>query len=90
MLEPRTKRWALTAMKVRIKLFQDYKQYHDTPEYELELPEGSTAGEIVKQLGIKGPELAYLILIIKGKRVYDEYLLQDGDELVFAAPIGGG
>jgi molybdopterin converting factor small subunit len=77
-------------MKVRIKLFQDYKQYHDTPEYDLELPAGTTAGQIVKQLGIKGPELAYLILIIKGKRVYDEYLLQDGDELVFAAPIGGG
>ena len=77
-------------MKVRIKLFQDYKQYHGTPEYDLELPDGTTAGQIVKQLGIKGPELAYLILIVKGKRVYDEYLLQDGDELVFAAPIGGG
>ncbi len=77
-------------MNVKIKLFQDYKQYHDTPEYELELPTGTTAGEIVRQLGIKGPELAYLILILKGKRVYDEYVLQDGDELVFAAPIGGG
>ncbi|MCE5193488.1 MAG: MoaD/ThiS family protein [Candidatus Cryosericum sp.] len=77
-------------MKVRVKLFQDYKQYHDPPDYELELPAGTTAGEIVKQLGIKGPELAYLILIIKGKRVYEDYVLQDGDELVFAAPIGGG
>jgi molybdopterin converting factor small subunit len=28
--------------------------------------------------------------ILKGKRVYDEYVLQDGDELVFLAPIGGG
>ena len=84
------KRWPQVPMKVKIKLFQDYKQYHDTPEYELELPAGTTAGAIVQQLGIKGPELAYLILIIKGKRVYDEYLLQDGDELVFAAPIGGG
>jgi molybdopterin converting factor small subunit len=77
-------------MKVKIKLFQDYKQYHDTPDYELELPPGTTAGAIVRQLGIKGPELAYLILILKGKRVYDDYILQDGDELLFAAPIGGG
>jgi sulfur carrier protein ThiS len=56
----------------------------------MELPAGTTAGEIVRQLGIKGPELAYLILILKGKRVYDEYVLQEGDELVFLAPIGGG
>ncbi|MDO9100016.1 MAG: MoaD/ThiS family protein [Caldisericota bacterium] len=77
-------------MKVRIKLFQDYKRYHDTPDYELDLPEGTTAGAIVQELGIKGPELAYLILILKGKRVLDDYILHDGDELVFAAPIGGG
>lgn len=84
------KRLPPAGMNVKIKLFQDYKQYHDTPEYELELPAGTTAGEIVRQLGIKGPELAYLILILKGKRVYEEYVLQDGDELLFAAPIGGG
>lgn len=77
-------------MKVRIKLFQDYKRYHETPEFDLELPEGATAGDIVQQLGIKGPERAYLILILKGKRVYDDYILHDGDELVFAAPVGGG
>ena len=77
-------------MRVKIRLFQDYKQYHDTSDYEVDVPAGTTAGDIVQQLGIKGRELAYLILIIKGKRVFEEYVLQDGDELVFAAPVGGG
>ena len=77
-------------MRVKIRLFQDYKQYHDTSDYEVDVPVGTTAGDIVRQLGIKGRELAYLILIIKGKRVFEEYVLQDGDELVFAAPVGGG
>jgi molybdopterin converting factor small subunit len=77
-------------MRVKIRLFQDYKQYHDTSDYEVDVPAGTTAGDIVRQLGIKGRELAYLILIIKGKRVFVEYVLQDGDELVFAAPVGGG
>jgi molybdopterin converting factor small subunit len=77
-------------MRVKIRLFQDYKQYHDTSDYEVDVPAGTTAGDIVRQLGIKGRELAYLILIIKGKRVFEEYVLQDGDELVFAAPVGGG
>lgn len=84
------KRLLPAGMKVRIKLFQDYKRYHDTPEFDLELSEGTTAGEVVRRLGIKGRELAYLIIILKGRRVYDEYILRDGDELVFAAPIGGG
>jgi len=77
-------------MRVRIRLFQDYKRYHDPPDYDVEVPEGTTAADIVHELGISGPELAYLTLIVKGRRVYDEYELQDGDELVFAAPIGGG
>ncbi len=77
-------------MNVKIRLFQEYRNYHDTPDFELELPTGTTAGEIVRRLGITGPALAYLVLVIGGKRVYEDHVLQDGDELVFAAPVGGG
>lgn len=77
-------------MKARIRLFQTYKKYHEVPEFDMELPPGATAGDVIRDLGIEGPDLAYLVLIIGGKRVYEDHVLQDGDELVFTAPVGGG
>lgn len=52
------------------------------------LPEGATAGFLVRDLGIP-PDEAKLILV-NGRRVETDAVLADGDRIGIFPPIGGG
>jgi len=55
---------------------------------EMELPEGTPVGAVLKQLGVP-PELKKVILV-NGRHQSGDYLLRPGDTLAFFPPLVGG
>lgn len=56
----------------------------------MELPDGTTAGEVFSRLGLKGSYLKYVLPIINGTRAGHDQPLKDGDKLFIYLPVGGG
>lgn len=56
----------------------------------MELPEGTTAGEVFARLGLQGSYLKYVLPIINGTRTGHDQALKDGDKLFVYLPVGGG
>lgn len=59
-------------------------------KFELELPEGATAREMLVKLGFKGEELEPLRVFVNEKLVELEKVLKDGDDIWVGMAIGGG
>lgn len=80
-------------MRVIVKLFAGLKIYAPveglpgTP-FELELPEGSTLGDVAARLEL--PEEEVKICFINGLTKELEAVLVDGDEIGLFPPVGGG
>lgn len=55
---------------------------------EMELPEGTTVSVLAKSLPLK--ETPFLIFMVNGTRVSENYLLKEGDSLVIFPPVLGG
>lgn len=75
-------------MKLKIKLMGMLKDH--TPEGgELEVPDGSTIGDVLKLLKIESETIQ--AFSINGSIDRDrERTLNDGDELTVLPPVGGG
>jgi len=54
----------------------------------LELPNGATLGDLVRELGI--PETEVKVAFVNGLQREDGCLLQDGDRVALFPPIAGG
>ena len=78
-------------MKVQVKLFATLRKYapDDSVQKEgLELSEGATIRQVLEQLGVPGPEVAFVF--VNSKRQKLDEPLADGDELGIFPPIAGG
>jgi len=74
-------------MKVTVKLFATLRQGRfdiDT----LDLPAGTTAGEVIHRFGI--PEKEVTLIFINGRHGDFASELHDGDTLAMFPPVGGG
>lgn len=74
-------------MKIELRLFATLREKRQKIMM-LEVPEGTSAGELVDSLGIPRNEIA--ILMIKGRHSKMDALLQDGDVVSLFPPVGGG
>ncbi|MDA8235572.1 MAG: MoaD/ThiS family protein [Clostridia bacterium] len=54
----------------------------------LELPEGTTLGQVFAHLGLEGEQT--LIGLVNGLRQLGDYELKDGDRIGIFPPVGGG
>jgi molybdopterin synthase catalytic subunit len=81
-------------MQVRVRLFATLRQMAGWSEREIEVPEGSTVGDLMARL-----EETYPALALKGRTLYaavnQEYTrgerqLAPGDEIALLPPVSGG
>lgn len=74
-------------MKVQVKLFAFFRENRFIKE-DRELPDGTTAGQIVDDLGIEREEVG--VLMINSRHCTFDTVLQEGDIYAIFPVIGGG
>jgi molybdopterin converting factor subunit 1 len=81
-------------MKVRTKFFAAIKDIVGTPEVEIELPDGTTAGELFQRYCRQHTHLSRYanntMVSVNLEFVPPETLLHEGDEIAFIPPVSGG
>ena len=74
-------------MEVEIRLFATLRPGRFRKR-KLDLPEGITVGEILKQLGIEPKEVA--IVLVNGRDVTEHGTLRPDDVMALFPPVAGG
>ncbi len=74
-------------MRIEVKLFANFRQGR-FKKNEMELPEGSSVRDILKDLDI--PEKEAKIIIVSGLSTSAEQKLSDNDVVAIFPPIAGG
>ncbi|GCE13284.1 molybdopterin converting factor subunit 1 [Tengunoibacter tsumagoiensis] len=81
-------------MKIRIRYFASFREAVGQGEETLEVPMASTVADIRAHLLILHPQLQSImtrsVCAVNRRYVTPETLIQDGDEIVFIPPTGGG
>ena len=78
-------------MKVQVKVFATLRKYAPAESVQkdgLELAEGATIRQVLQQLGVPEPEVAFVF--VNSKRHKLDEPLSDGDELGIFPPMAGG
>ena len=77
---------------VHVKLFATLRHYRPGlglgEAFPVELPEGATVADLVRQLGL--PEEEVKIVFVNALFRDPDHVLADGDELGIFPPVGGG
>lgn len=76
-------------MKITIKLFAQYRDGRFKSEEKV-YPDGTTAQNIMDELGISTEKLPLGVLMVNSKHQKEEYILQEGDILALFPKVGGG
>jgi molybdopterin converting factor subunit 1 len=81
-------------LKIRVKFFAALREDLDKREFVQELPQGATLGTLVEQFSVQypvvGAHLPSLHFAVNHKYAPLEAVLQEGDEVAFLPPVGGG
>ncbi len=81
-------------MKVRVKFFAILRERAGTANVEKDLVDGSTVGELWRELQKDYPKLDVagirLLYAVNQNYVDKNFSLKDGDEVVFIPPVSGG
>jgi molybdopterin converting factor subunit 1 len=81
-------------MRVRVELFAGLREVIGQREFEVDLPEGASVGDLREGLARDFPKLApflpSLVCAVNQEYRSQGYLLQDGDEVALIPPISGG
>ena len=75
-------------MKLNVCLFGSMRKYADKDTFQMELNEGSTLYHLLDYLRIE--DRIYLVILIDGRRAYEDEPLTDGAEVLIMTPSGGG
>lgn len=75
-------------MKVNVCLFGPMQKYGDKDKFQMELEEGATLVDLLDRLKIE--DRTYIVILINGRRAYEDERLSDGAEVLVMAPTGGG
>jgi molybdopterin converting factor subunit 1 len=81
-------------MKVKTKFFAAIKDIVGTPEVDLELPDGITAGDLFRRYCQEHTPLSRYanntMISVNLEFVPPETALHEGDEIAFIPPVSGG
>lgn len=81
-------------MKVKTKFFAAIKDIVGTPEAELDLTSGTTAGDLFQRYCQQHPPLnryaERIMISVNLEFVPPETRLSEGDEIAFIPPVSGG
>jgi molybdopterin converting factor small subunit len=77
------------SIEITVKLFAQYREGRFKVEKKI-YPQGISAGEIVKDIGINEEDLPIGVLMINGRHVGKDHILQDGSIFSIFPKVGGG
>jgi MoaE-MoaD fusion protein len=81
-------------MEINVKYFAIIRESLGRSEERKEVPEGTTAGQVLDQLGREFPNLAplkpALMLMVNQEYARQDHVLRPGDELALIPPVSGG
>ncbi len=82
------------SIAVSVKLFAAYQEAYGLPELELDLPAGTTVGQLRDRLIAEHPQLEQWRDVtrfgVNWEFVAADRALQSGDEVVLIPPVSGG
>ena len=81
-------------MKFTLKLFASFRVAFGNSIIEYEMPEGSTAGNLVEDVLKKFPSLerfrGHVVITINNQSVSPEITIEEDDEVSILPPVSGG
>lgn len=81
-------------MKISVKLFASFREAFGSSEVQMELPDGTTAGDMLEDIFQKHPQLerfrGHAVVTIAKHSVPLSQSLHDGDEVAILPPVSGG
>src|SRR5437667_11083994 len=81
-------------MQISVRAFASYREAIGAPSVRLDVPEGSSPGQVWDRLLGRYPRLASLpkphAFAINEEYVQESYALRERDELVLIPPVSGG
>lgn len=78
-------------MRIRLRYFATLRERRGRAEEDLDVAAGLSAGALYRQIFPPGPEGLLPVLYAINRDYADaSTVLEDGDELVFVPPLGGG
>jgi sulfur carrier protein ThiS len=87
-------RKARSTMQIRIKLFATFRQYlpldAQAGGYDLDVPAGTRAIEILSQLGVPMDKPEVIVILVNGRHSQADRILEEGDVVSAFPTIGGG
>lgn len=75
-------------MRVSVKVAGPLVQYYPAVEGEVDLPEGSRAGDLVAALNL--PRFPPVLVVLNGRYAGEDAVLHEGDRVTLLWPVGGG
>jgi sulfur-carrier protein len=82
-------------MKIELRVFATYRkpvgellQQNTDEAVYLELPDGSTLGDLIERIGLKDEKV--IIPLVNGLRQDKTWILLGGDRVGLFPPVGGG
>ncbi|MGM0652943.1 MAG: MoaD/ThiS family protein [Bacillota bacterium] len=79
-------------MEVSVVLYATLTRYHPGDKgnnpFTVEMPEGATVKDLLKEIGIKESETKQVF--INHKTRPDDFVLEDGQKVAIFPPVGGG
>ncbi len=79
-------------MKVEVRVFATLRRYFPGlgvgEPMSLELPEGTTARQLMERLGLPAEEVK--VIMRNARQIEPDEVLQDGDRVAFIPPVAGG
>ncbi len=77
------------SIEITVKLFAQYREGRFKVEKRT-YPLNTTAGEVVKDIGINEEELPVGVLMVNGRHVQKDFTLTDGSVFSIFPKVGGG
>jgi molybdopterin converting factor small subunit len=80
-------------MKVRVRLFAQYREWAGQEEFDMELPPGASAQDLISR--VRSVPLLQQVPVLPAIAINQVYAplstrLQDGDEIALIPPVAGG
>jgi len=79
---------------ITVRLFASYREKTNLSQIDLDLPIGSTVGNLAKEVVVMLPMVigdpSKLVIAINDEFQYHDFLLKEGDEAALIPPVSGG
>lgn len=77
-------------IRVKVELMPTLRRLREGRSFGLELPDNTTVGTMLAELGFKEDEIEHLRIFVNNKWARLDKLLKEGDDIWVGVVVGGG